>query len=63
MDADAGNVLNDACSDFEEPFPEAYKFCLGKQVGLRNCPTHRVQQPEGSRVQHEVYLIGCGAVA
>ena len=63
MNADASNVLNDACSDFEEPFPEAYKFCLGKRVGLRNCPAHRVYQPEGSGVQHEAHLIGCRAVA
>lgn len=63
MDADAGNVLNDACPDFEEPLPDTYKLGLGERVMLRNCTAYRVDQPEGSRVQHEAHLIGRRAVA
>src|SRR6516225_8991731 len=63
MHADAGQVLNDACSDFEEPLSEAYKFGLAQRVGLRNCRAHCVHQPERSRVQYEADLIGRRAVA
>ena len=63
MDADAGHVLNDACSDFEKPFPDTYKLGLGERVTLGNCRAHRVHQPERSCVQYETNLIGRRAVA
>ena len=63
MDADAGHVLNNARSDFEELFPETYKFGLSERMGLRNCAAHCVHQPERSRVQYEADLIGRRAVA
>src|SRR5262245_24182271 len=63
MDADAGYMLNDASSDFEEPLPDGYKLGLGEGEGLRNCRAHCVHQPERSRVQYEADLIGRRAVA
>jgi hypothetical protein len=62
LDADACEMLDHACADFDQALADCRELGTGERIGLRDRGAHAMHQPERGGVKNEPHLIGRCAV-